>query len=1695
MTKHYNFSGRKTVFNLLLCVLSSFYAFGQNASEPASGVILASEFHVTRPIRDIFAEQPVDENKVYTKKESEDRKYRRAQQFEFSVKDGPKYGNDENSVQKEMGTLPPLPLKANWIGQTASGFRPFDPSGAVGPNHYVQMINSTTFKVYNKTSGAVLLTGTLGNLWSPATANAGDPIVMYDKAADRWFLAQFGSGNQIYIAVSQTSDPTGAYYTYTYVSPLFPDYLKFSVWSDGYYMTSNQSTQKVFSFNRAEILAGTPGARSIYVNFSPPKSGFFCPLPGDAADGTLPPVGTPCPIFSYSDNGWGAGYADAVNIYQMSVNWVPATPTATVTLAGNLATAAFDASYNASWNDCPQPGTTQKLDGIGGACMYRAQWKSWSGYNTILLNWGVKSSTTQRSIKWCELRQDQTTNTWSIFQEGIYRPDTTATRWMGSMAMDNNGSIGLSYIKSDPTSIYPGLYYTGRRSCDPLGTMPVIETMVVAGTGYQTGTNRVGDYAHTTLDMDGLTFWSTSEYMGGTSGGSAATTRIFSYQVAPCGNNASVYITQTGGSNPQCPGASATFTATPFNGGSAPIFQWKRNGTNVGTNSPTYSTTSLATGEVISCEMTSNLVGVTGSPASSNSITMTVSAVTTPGVTIAITSGTNPTCPGVDLAFTATTTNAGPAPTYQWKLNGLNVGSNSATFTGSTFVSGQVVTCQITSNALCNSTPTAISNGITVTTPVAPTVTIAQTSGTNPSCAGNALSFTATPVNAVSPVFQWKVNGVNTGTNGPTFTTSTLTNGQSVSCEVTSASTCPLLVTLGLGTGTNTTTSDLGAAYPTYYGNGRQQYLILASELTALGLTAGNISSLAFGINLTTGNPATLNGYTIKMGGTASTAMTAAFLSTTFTTVYGPLNYTPALNSWNTHTFSTPYNWDGLSNIVIDICFSNSVVGTVAYQSYQSSTPFVSTVYYQADGSGGAGACTTTSTTGTGSIRPNMKIGKAGTGLVASSNTLTMSVNTTQTPSISITQTAGSNPSCAGSSVTFTATATNGGTTPSYQWKINGVNAGTNSVTFTTNTLSNGQIVTCVLTSTASCASPLTATSNAITMNVNATVTPSVSISLTNGSNPSCSGTSVTFTATATNGGTTPSYQWKINGTNAGTNSATFTTNTLTNGQIITCVMTSAATCVSPTTATSNAITMNVNTTVTPAISISLTNGSNPSCSGSSVTFTATATNGGTTPSYQWKINGTNAGTNSAIFTTNTLTNGQIITCVLTSTAACVSLSTATSTGIIMGINSLPSVTCANVSGCAGIAIPLTGAPAGGIFSVSNPYLGPSNNYTYTFTDNNGCTSTSTPASITVNQPNLNPSQSTTTCDSYTWAVNGMTYTSSGTKNATYSNIYGCDSSYLLQLVLLQSTSSVSAMTATNSYTWPVNGMTYTTSGIYSFTSLNASGCDSVLTLNLTINVINPGVHIAPKVLLAGPYNSATGLMNDSLRINHLIPAVEPYSSAPLNFPQISNAGGETVSPAILSVTGDNAIVDWVFLELRSASNPALVVSTKRALLQRDGDVVSATDGVSAVEFPLQTPGNYYISIKHRNHLGVMTSNPVSLSPVSTTIDFTSSDPVWVNPAILNAPRKVEGNLRLLFVGDANANKAVKYNGYANDKDQILSTVGVTTANNIVSGYRLEDVNMDSRVKYNSTNNDRTVILNSVGASTPNVILFQHTPN
>ncbi|HLC82989.1 MAG TPA: T9SS type A sorting domain-containing protein, partial [Bacteroidia bacterium] len=305
-----------------------------------------------------------------------------------------------------------------------------------------------------------------------------------------------------------------------------------------------------------------------------------------------------------------------------------------------------------------------------------------------------------------------------------------------------------------------------------------------------------------------------------------------------------------------------------------------------------------------------------------------------------------------------------------------------------------------------------------------------------------------------------------------------------------------------------------------------------------------------------------------------------------------------------------------------------------------------------------------------------------------------------------------SGPICSGTSVTFTATAGGGGTTPTYQWQVNGLNVGAGGTTYTSTTLANGDIVTCILNSSSPCASPTTATSNAITMTVNPTVTPTISIAASP-TGSICAGTVVNFTATITNGGTTPTYQWQINGANVGTNSPLYSSALLNNGDIVTCILGSNALCASPVTLTSNAITMTVTPNVTPAVSV-VASPSGAICAGTSVLFTATPTNGGTTPTYQWQVNGANVGTGGTTYTTTTLANGDIVTCILTSNATCASPLTATSAGITMIVNPTPPTPTISVSGTT-----LTSSSAtGNQWYLNGVLIAGATNQNYTFTVN-----------------------------------------------------------------------------------------------------------------------------------------------------------------------------------------------------------------------------------------------------------------------------------------------------------------------------------------------------------------------------------------
>jgi hypothetical protein len=250
------------------------------------------------------------------------------------------------------------------------------------------------------------------------------------------------------------------------------------------------------------------------------------------------------------------------------------------------------------------------------------------------------------------------------------------------------------------------------------------------------------------------------------------------------------------------------------------------------------------------------------------------------------------------------------------------------------------------------------------------------------------------------------------------------------------------------------------------------------------------------------------------------------------------------------------------------------------------------------------------------------------------------------------------------------------------------------------------------------------------------------------------------------------------------------------------------------------------------------------------------------------------------------------------------------------------------------------------------------------------------------------------------------------------------------------------------------------------------------------------GLQVAARVFLQGPYVSAAQLMHDSLRVQGRIPLTEPYTGL-TNFAHTGGGGGEAITPAVLAVSGPNAIVDWVFLELRSATSPAQVVATRAALLQRDGDITDL-DGISPVNFGAAVnAANYYLTVRHRNHLGVqLGAGRLFTRGVVVSVDFTTLPPegFYAHNGLSPAQRLVGGKY-VLWAGNGRTDSLLKYNGSNNDRTAILSVVGLVTPNAVVPGYRLADYNLDGVVKYNGAANDRNLLLSNIGITTPSAVV------
>lgn len=456
----------------------------------------------------------------------------------------------------------------NIIGGIGTQISTPDVNGDVGPSHYVEFVN-LVLRVYDKNGNPLSSPFPLSALFASAgfsgpcaSANDGDPIVLYDQFADRWFLSQFyiedvfaNTGPSRHcVAVSQTGDPLGRYYVYEFVWPDFPpgsgnhifmDYPHHAISPEAYWMTAHEFdpsysppaylSQAVAALERNKMLVGDPTARMIYFGYmAAPPSGvdmgsIFGVLAADIeGPSPLPPIGSrPAPgiFLGPMPNEWGFP-SDAIGVYKFILDWSnPAA--ADFVQAATLPVAPFDPSNPSGRDDIPQPGVTTSafLDSVSGRLMHRVVIRNMGSYSLIGANHTVcapgltstqcqTAGQYQAAVRWYILKYDNATGAVSILDQGTYtgNPPDSHSRWMASGTFDKYGDFCLSYTVSS-ASVYPGIRYACRTPNDPPGTLGP-EATLQAGSAAQTSTaSRWGDYSMLSIDpADDVTFWAVHEY-------------------------------------------------------------------------------------------------------------------------------------------------------------------------------------------------------------------------------------------------------------------------------------------------------------------------------------------------------------------------------------------------------------------------------------------------------------------------------------------------------------------------------------------------------------------------------------------------------------------------------------------------------------------------------------------------------------------------------------------------------------------------------------------------------------------------------------------------------------------------------------------------------------------------------------------------------------------------------------------------------------------------------------------------------------------------------------------------------------------------------------------------------------------------------------------------------------------------------
>jgi hypothetical protein len=558
----------------------------------------------------------------------------------FKTAVGP-YQQEDPVLQKQALPLVSATPGANFNGIPSPGYVPSDSNLAVGPKYIVETVN-VQFAVYSKSGAIVAGPTNIQTLFNPlggvCASTFGDPVVLYDRPADRWLISFIGSnsGGSIgaeCVAVSKTNDPTGAYYLYGYsFGANLNDYPKLSTWAT----TTNSAylaTYNIFAnfssfvyadlcgFDRTKMLAGNSSAAQLCQQTTSSEFGY---LPSDM-DGPTPPVdGTPGLFITWQNNNPGQLY-----LRKLTLNF--AAGTSTLSSPTTISVANDTLACGTGGQCVPQAGTTQTLDTLGDRMMYRFAIRHFSDHDRAVVNHAVGNGSSV-AVRWYEL-YDPAGNV-TLNQQGTYAPDTTY-RWMASLAEDQVGNIGLGYSASS-SSIHPAIRFTGRVPTDPLGSMESEDT-IIQGAGSQVGSDayRWGDYTAMQVDpADDCTFWYVDQYQAVT-GTFDWSTNISSFAFNSCSGSPTYTLSASPSSVSVTQGASAstTITVNPIGGFTGSV-TLSASGLPTGVTAafgtnPTTSTSSLtftASASAATGSSTVTVTGVSGSITQTTSVNLTVNS-------------------------------------------------------------------------------------------------------------------------------------------------------------------------------------------------------------------------------------------------------------------------------------------------------------------------------------------------------------------------------------------------------------------------------------------------------------------------------------------------------------------------------------------------------------------------------------------------------------------------------------------------------------------------------------------------------------------------------------------------------------------------------------------------------------------------------------------------------------------------------------------------------------------------------------------------------------------------------------------------------------------------------------------------------------------------------------------------------------